>query len=66
LVFNNCYLYNNAQDPVSLDAKKLEDVFQKWLKKRPEPQPVSNEKKKNTQILTLFYFVLALFFIIIS
>ncbi|KAI8097530.1 Bromodomain-containing protein [Halteromyces radiatus] len=38
LVFDNCFLYNNAQDPVSLDAKKLEEVFEKWLKKRPEPQ----------------------------
>jgi hypothetical protein len=40
LIFYNCYLYNNAQDPVSLDAKKLEEVFAKWLEKRPEPQPV--------------------------
>ncbi|CAO3629056.1 unnamed protein product [Cunninghamella echinulata] len=41
LVFHNCFLYNHAQDPVSLDAKKLEEVFNKWLLKRPEPQQIS-------------------------
>ncbi|CAO3588136.1 unnamed protein product [Absidia cylindrospora] len=48
LIFYNCYLYNNAQDPVSLDAKKLEQVFQKWLDKRPEPQPTIAQQHTDT------------------
>ncbi|KAG0178794.1 hypothetical protein DFQ28_004301 [Apophysomyces sp. BC1034] len=35
LMFDNCYLYNNAGDPVSLDAKKLEEAFNRRLKKAP-------------------------------
>ncbi|OAD79918.1 hypothetical protein PHYBLDRAFT_4123, partial [Phycomyces blakesleeanus NRRL 1555(-)] len=35
LMFDNCYLYNNAGDPVCCEAKKLEEVFRKCMKKAP-------------------------------
>ncbi|KAG1120028.1 hypothetical protein G6F42_012844 [Rhizopus arrhizus] len=35
LVFQNCYLYNNPGDPVTQDAKKLEEHYQKLCKKEP-------------------------------
>ncbi|KAL9545936.1 hypothetical protein MBANPS3_006897 [Mucor bainieri] len=35
LVFHNCYLYNNPGDPVTQDAKKLEEHYQKLCKKEP-------------------------------
>jgi hypothetical protein len=35
LIFNNCYLYNNAGDPVTQDAKKLEENYMKLCKKEP-------------------------------
>ncbi|KAI8371098.1 Bromodomain-containing protein [Blakeslea trispora] len=35
LMFDNCYLYNNPGDPVCLDAKKLEEHYQKLCKKQP-------------------------------
>ncbi|KAI8368854.1 Bromodomain-containing protein [Choanephora cucurbitarum] len=35
LIFDNCYLYNNPGDPVCLDAKKLEEHYQKLCKKEP-------------------------------
>ncbi|RCI01402.1 hypothetical protein CU098_010287 [Rhizopus stolonifer] len=35
LMFDNCYLYNNPGDPVCLDAKKLEEHYQKLCKKEP-------------------------------
>ncbi|KAI8069257.1 Bromodomain-containing protein [Gongronella butleri] len=38
-VFSNCYLYNGYTDPVALDAKKLEEVFDKWKAKRPQHTP---------------------------
>lgn len=56
LIFHNCYLYNNAQDPVSQDAKKLEEVFAKWLEKRPAPQPVMNEYRSFTEKEKITYF----------
>ncbi|CAO3634521.1 unnamed protein product [Cunninghamella blakesleeana] len=48
LVFDNCFLYNHAQDPVSLDAKKLEEVFNKWVLKRPEPQQIPVDNVSNS------------------
>ncbi|CEP16414.1 hypothetical protein [Parasitella parasitica] len=35
LVFDNCFLYNNAGDPVTQDAKKLEEHYKKLCKKEP-------------------------------
>lgn len=35
LVFDNCYLYNNAGDPVTQDAKKLEEHYIKLCRKEP-------------------------------
>ncbi|GAN08877.1 hypothetical protein MAM1_0228c08395 [Mucor ambiguus] len=35
LVFQNCYLYNNPGDPVTQDAQKLEEHYQKLCKKEP-------------------------------
>lgn len=35
LIFYNCYLYNHSGDPVSLDAKKLEEQYHKLCKKEP-------------------------------
>jgi hypothetical protein len=33
LIFDNCYLYNHAGDPVCLDAKKLEEHYHKLCKR---------------------------------
>ncbi|KAI8986416.1 Bromodomain-containing protein [Pilobolus umbonatus] len=35
LIFDNCYLYNNAGDPVYNAGKALEEAFKKALKKAP-------------------------------
>ncbi|KAI7866668.1 Bromodomain-containing protein [Spinellus fusiger] len=35
LMLNNCYLYNNAGDPVCCDAQKLEEVFRRCMRKAP-------------------------------
>lgn len=35
LVFSNCHRYNHSGDPVCLDAKKLEEHYQKLCKKEP-------------------------------
>ncbi|ORX59639.1 Bromodomain-containing protein [Hesseltinella vesiculosa] len=35
LIFSNCYMYNGYNDPVSLDAQSLEEVFEAWKRKRP-------------------------------
>ncbi|KAF7731978.1 hypothetical protein EC973_007083 [Apophysomyces ossiformis] len=35
LMFDNCHLYNNAGDPVCLDANKLEEAFNRRMKKAP-------------------------------
>lgn len=34
LMFDNCHLYNNPGDPVTLDAKELERTFNQCLAKR--------------------------------
>ncbi|KAI9318354.1 Bromodomain-containing protein [Dichotomocladium elegans] len=34
LMFYNCHLYNHATDPVTQDAKKLEEIFHRALEKR--------------------------------
>jgi hypothetical protein len=58
LVFNNCYLYNNAGDPVTQDAKKLEEHYMKLCKKEPsvmvtntaskEPKAISSTTHQST------------------
>ncbi|KAI8144209.1 Bromodomain-containing protein [Fennellomyces sp. T-0311] len=35
LIFDNCHKYNNPQDYVALEGKKLEQVFDRLLAKRP-------------------------------
>lgn len=47
LIFDNCYLYNNAGDPVCLDAKKLEEQYHKLCKK--EPSVLAASKTNNQQ-----------------
>ncbi|KAG2231601.1 hypothetical protein INT48_006687, partial [Thamnidium elegans] len=42
LIFDNCYLYNNPYDPVTIDAKKLEESFKRQLKKVPSHVNVSH------------------------
>lgn len=54
LVFNNCYLYNNAGDPVTQDAKKLEEHYIKLCKKEPsvlETTPLKIHKEIPTMNL---------------
>ena len=35
LIFDNCHKYNNPQDLVALEGRKLEEVFDRLLVKRP-------------------------------
>lgn len=50
----NCYLYNDDGDPVTEDAKRLEDVFRKGVADRHLPVNVSGSHS----ILTYFLFIL--------
>jgi hypothetical protein len=57
LIFDNCYLYNNAGDPVCQDAKKLEESFKKQLKKvstlnQPPPPSVPQQQQPTKIILS--------------
>ncbi|KAI8643214.1 Bromodomain-containing protein [Parasitella parasitica] len=46
LVFDNCFLYNNAGDPVTQDAKKLEEHYKKLCKKEPSLAHATEAPKK--------------------
>ncbi|KAI8969102.1 Bromodomain-containing protein [Mycotypha africana] len=51
LVFDNCYLYNNPGDPVTQDAKRLEEQYHKHVKKEPTrltPAMTTNGKVEPT------------------
>lgn len=55
LIFDNCYLYNNEYDPVTLDAKKLEESFKRQLKKVPSHVNISNLLQDHVCFLSLLF-----------
>lgn len=61
LIFDNCYLYNNEYDPVTLDAKKLEESFKRQLKKVPPHVNISHILQEHVSFLFFFYYFLTCF-----
>ncbi|KAI9249093.1 Bromodomain-containing protein, partial [Helicostylum pulchrum] len=53
LIFDNCYLYNNPYDPVTIDAKRLEESFKRQLKKvPPHPNTLKREREQSPPVMS--------------